>query len=356
MKTLRLHSISLTEYESFLRHVEGPAATLFHHPLWLAAVAEGLRWDLAIVGASDDDGLVGALPGFIVRKGPFRLFGSPLRGSMTPYLGWVWSNGHTGQQSSTAHLDEVYRYCCRQLGCQYVEIGCREVSGEDLEGMRSNGWSSGLRETYLLDLTLGEKALWDNLESRGRRFVRSAERQGVEIENVSDAGIIDDFYTMLQHTFGRHNSVSPHPKRLFECLRDRLVPNGMMNVLVARREGQVIAIGLFPHDSHEIHFLSGASFAEYHKLRPNNLLHWHSIKWAADAGLHVYDLGGKGQPSIDNFKETFGPKAHAYRYFWRARMGADLARRLFLRALPLVRKLYGRTRRGANADHLKPLK
>jgi lipid II:glycine glycyltransferase (peptidoglycan interpeptide bridge formation enzyme) len=201
------------------------------------------------------------------------------------------------------------------------------------------GWHTGQRQTYVLDLRGGEEALWKNLEQRGRSHVKKARKMGVVMESLTEQGAIDDFYPMLQATFRRQRAVSAHPKRFFLAMYNRLLPCATMEVLAARYEGRIIAMGLFVHDQHEIHFVSGASLAEYHHVYPNNLMHWHVIASSAQRGLTKYDFGGKGQPGIDKFKETFGPRVHAYATYWRASPPLTLARHLAVRAWPRVQEV-----------------
>lgn len=334
---LTIQRVARDVYQRFLHEAGSSDGILYHHPLWLDAVEEGLGLELILLGIYADNELISVLPGFVKQKGPARLFGSPLRGTMTPYLGWL--NRQENRPDTQAVLEKIYRFCSGALGCHYVEIGFPESPSDSAGRPVPEGWHTGERQTYVLDLRGGEEALWKNLEQRGRSHVKKARKSGVVVESLTDRRVIDDFYPMLQASFRRHQAVSPHPKRFFEALHERLVPNARMQVLAARHEGRIIAMGLFAHNQHEIHFVSGASLAEYHHVYPNNLMHWQVIESSTQRGLTKYDFGGKGQPGIDKFKETFGPRVHAYASFWRASRSLTLARHLAVRAWPRVQTL-----------------
>src|SRR5215212_7139389 len=59
----------------------------FHHPAYLNTVAKGMHVEATFIGMYVDNNLIGTLPGFLTRRGPLRLYGSPLRGTNTSYLG-----------------------------------------------------------------------------------------------------------------------------------------------------------------------------------------------------------------------------------------------------------------------------
>lgn len=324
--------ISWGEYEAFLGHPGVQGATVYHHPLWLRTVEEGLGMRVALLGIGQGSRLVGVLPGFVVRKGPLRLFGSPLRGSMTSHLGWVLADGQPA--AGLATLNAVFRFCRSRLGCQYVETGFLTPPAQLQEGSPDGQWRNEHPEAYVLDLRVGEAQLWKNVSESGRLKVKQARKKGVVIEPVTEAAFMDDYFEILQQTFRRHGVISPHRKRFFEVLHRHFMPRQMMEVLAAKHEGRVISVGIFIHDGRGIHFKSGASLAEFHHLRPNNLLHWHVISQSAARGFESYDLGGKGLASIDTFKESFGPRSYATTTLWRAGSLVGLARRLAVRALP----------------------
>ena len=327
-----LGPLSWTEYESFLARPGAQGSTIYHHPLWLRTVEEGLGMRVALIGLRQGSDLVGVLPGFLLRKGPIRLFGSPLRGSMTPHLGWVLAAGQPPAGLTT--LNEVYRYCRRALGCQYVEAGFLTPPPEPSNGSAESEWQVEHPEAYVLDLRVGEAQLWKNVAESGRLKVKQARKKGLVVEAVTEAAFMDEYFDILQKTFKRHGIISPHRKRFFEVLHQHFMPQQMLEVLAVKHEGRAISVGIFIHDGHGIHFKSGASLAEFHHLRPNNLLHWHVISQSAARGLESYDLGGKGLASIDTFKESFGPRSYASTTLWRASPLVGLARRMAVRALP----------------------
>lgn len=109
--SVKIAVVPLGTYRQFLAQPDITPATLYHDALWLEAVQEGLGMKVVILGVYDGQELVGVLPGFVARKYGVRLFGAPLRGSMTPYLGWIFKQApRPGPQDV---WDQLQDHCTR---------------------------------------------------------------------------------------------------------------------------------------------------------------------------------------------------------------------------------------------------
>ena len=339
MTVTRLEAISPDRYHAWFethRHALHPR-TPFHQPAWLRVVGRGLEAQVVFVGAYQGDHLVAVVPGCLSRRGPFRLFGSPLRGTMTSYLGPLGLAAQLSQEENLSLLRACERFAHRQWGSDYAEFTLyRPPEGDGWAPQ--GGWERQGRGSYELDLTVGEEALWSGLRSSCRRAVRKARKQDLEMVPLPDADLYVD---LLDATFARRGTVGPHPRRFFHVMMEELMPRDLLWAWGVQHQGRVIAAGLFLHDDRKVHFLSGASLLSdaYRSLRHNNLLHWHAIATAAQHGLATYDLGGRGIPGIDRFKESFGPGEVDYWSVNRAPPHVRYAKRTFLFALPHWRRL-----------------
>jgi len=66
-------------------------------------------------------------------------------------------------------------------------------------------------------------------------------------------------------------------------------------------EGRCIATGIFPGLHERFYFFGGASWREHQKLFPNELMHWHAMKYWKSKGVKAYNMVG----TMD-FKQKFG--------------------------------------------------
>jgi len=273
----------------------------FHDPAWLGAAAKGVNFELRYIGVYEGTELVSVIPGFLTRRGPLRLFGSPLRGTMTSWLGPV------SLDADNEKLLEVIRaaadFARGEWGASYVRFSLRRAPVGEMPDWSSN-WEEQRPGVYCLDLSQGTAALWDRLKSDCRRNIRKAQTLGIEIVPLADAHL---FYQILDETLKRHGSASWQSERFFQLVIDRLMPRDLLWAWGAKYQGKIIATGLFFRDNQEVHFISGASLSEYGSLPTSYLLHWHAIETATLAGLRAFYTNASGVRSIDQFKESFRP-------------------------------------------------
>ncbi len=175
------------------------------------------------------------------------------------------------------------------------------------------GYSNELSQTYVIDLTPSLETIWKNLQPHCRTHIRKAEREGCTIRLASASEEdLETYYEMHCVTYQR-SALRPHPRRYFELIWNHFVRTGQALVFFAEKEGKVLSA------DNEIFFkgaVSGwtaAGLREAGAIGANNLLHWHAIRWAREAGAELYESGeafpgaGEGkEKGLDGFKKSFG--------------------------------------------------
>ncbi len=309
--------------------------SLFSHPLWLRTVKDGVGYEPVGVLTEQDGRRVALQIYYRTARGPFRIIGSPLPGGFTPYFSTIYFE--PGREPEQAALLKSQFDFLRRRGYALIEWWFYERSEQLAELARLTGGRARSKSTYVLAVEEDREAMWKKLESRARNMVRKAEKEGVVARRLSGTPEeVSQFYGMLETVFAKRGLNPPHPIAFYQALARNLGPQGRLLFLSAELNGRPLAMGLFPHDDHEIHYLSGASLPEGNKLAANNLVQWETIKYAAERRLKLYNLGGRGIASIDKFKASFGGVVHDYYGIaWRS----PLARAVetgFLAAKPLL--------------------
>ena len=121
------------------------------------------------------------------------------------------------------------------------------------------------------------------------------------------------------------------------------LPDNIKLFLVADG-GETIATLLGFTTGQRVHITDTASSKKHLNKRPNDLVHWEFIKWAADSGYTLFDFGPVRYAGQKQFKEKWGAESSGYSYFFlpgqeagtnsvliyskRARLLASLWRRL----------------------------
>jgi hypothetical protein len=275
----------------------------FHQPAWLEAVSRGAKFGLGFLGAYENRELVMVFPGFVIRRGPFAMFGSPLRGTMTSYLGPVSLKTFDQMENLLDAIQAYNRYLRKQSGVISSRFTLRDTPPNGLPEL-DNNWKQERPRSYRLNLRRSETELWDSLTSNCRRNIRRALLEGIEIVQIDDAHV---FYQMLDETLRRHGTTSWHSEHFFKLVMTELTARDLLWAWGARYKDEIIAVGLFFHDDREMHFISGASLPRYKSLPTSYLLHWQAILTASSAGLQTYNSDASRIRSIDQFKESFRP-------------------------------------------------
>lgn len=266
--------------------------TVFHSSSWLAMLEETTGGQSVRLEVNDGDQPVGYFCGLIVRKGPFRLLGSPLPLSGTPAMGPISDPGRLDQPALLHSLSEY----CRGEGIDLLEICCPWL---DDASLRACGFRAAQDVTFAMDLA-GAQQAWRSLNKTTRNCVRQAERSGVRVEPAQDEQAIHEHFRQLGEVLAKYRSRPSYPVERPLAMWRHLYPSQLM-LLQAMHEGRSIATYLLVHDHSTMWGLASASRQDSLRLRPNDLLHWKAIETACGLGLSRFDFCGGG-----DYKEKYG--------------------------------------------------
>jgi hypothetical protein len=245
-------------------------------------------------------------PGVVVRKGPLRIFGSPLRGWGTVALGPLY------QGSEPPELIAAAEATLRGAGIRHWEF-VSETLGTSTEQGRHYRFESS--DTHRIALHAEEKVMWAGLQQRCRTAIRKAEKNGLTAQRSTDPGFLDPLYELVAAIFARQKFTPPYDAGRLRRLWSAMRPPGKVEGIEVRQGERLAAAGLFIHDEQQAYAWSEASDPELNPLAPNNLLYWEAMKlYAARGASHLHLPGAAGSP-IGKFKASFNPEVLSYP-FW----------------------------------------
>ena len=278
--------------------------TLFHHSYWLDHVSSihpcgRLDYYKIMDGAE----LIGYHCGLRIKKAGIPIHGSPLGGTGTNYMGPI-INADVDQRLLIKALLKLFGF----RNFLHIEMTHYWLDQNVMTGL---GFSAHPSVTHLLTLPNSEDKGWAMLKGAARNRVKKAKNNGLVVEHAIDISIVRHFYEQFIEVYGKQRMVTPfdeeRPRSLFEHLFevDALLP------LSIKYNDEVIATGLFPYDEKCIYFWGAASWLKYQKLCPNELLHWHVIKFAIERGIPAYNMCG----GTNQFKNKFGGEDVPYVHY-----------------------------------------
>jgi len=180
------------------------------------------------------------------------------------------------------------------------------------------GCENSLTQTWLVDLRTEEERLWARLEGRARTEIRKAERAGVVVRNADQLGDLDAYYELHRATCVR-TGINPHPREYFEASWQSLVATQLAHVLLAERDGVVVAAANFAVYKKGALYWTGAAAETGLEFGANALLQWRAIQWMLTQGVEWYETGeafpnlkeGKLK-QLSDFKKSFGGALYPY--------------------------------------------
>ncbi len=279
-----------------------PEAGFFHGSEWAAVLHETYGYTPVYLAAHDESRLFSLLPLMEVnspltgRRGvslPFTDECEPLVSSDSEYPRLL--------QQAIAHG--------RERRWKYLELrgGARLMP----EAQSSVGFFS-----HTLDLTRGERALFEQCESGVRRAVRKAESAGVRVEICRTLEAMRIFYGLHCRTRKKHG-LPPQPLAFFLNIHRQVVSNGSGSLMLAWHGQRPIAAAVFLHRQKQAIYKFGASDEAWQQLRGNNLVMWEAIKHFCRQGFEVLHFGrtSKFHDGLRRFKLGWGTAERPLKYF-----------------------------------------
>jgi len=291
LKFERVH-LSLDNWDSTLRQF--PDRTMWQSASWLTFLSETQKGEIIIAALHEGNTVLGYFSGLMIQRFGLRILGSPLPGWTTAYMGLVLKP----EVPRTEALEALQRFAFVDLRCVHLEFMDRNLSASAL-GDRYPFLSYN---SFEIDLSRDEDKLFSTMTKACRRCIRKAMRSGVVIQEASDAGFVDDFYSQLTNVFAKQSLIPTYGKDRVSALIRHLQPTGNLLLLRAiEPDGHCIATGISiaMHDRAEL--WGAASWRTYQYLRPNELLLWHIVRYWKNRSVQFLDMGGAGE-----YKRKYG--------------------------------------------------
>jgi hypothetical protein len=229
--------------------------------------------------------------------------GSPLSGTGTNYMGPL-INADVDQKDLIAAIDAMIE----KENIAYFEL-CNDMLDREL--LQNNGYSVSHGVTHKVEVADDIESAFQNLKSTCRNRIRKSEKNNLKAEIVKDTSLVGIFFDQFKEVYGKQGKSTPFGIERVQKLYDCLHPANRLLAVWVKKEGDVIATGLFPFDENAIYFWGAASWVKYQKYCPNELLHWEVIKFAVANNIKIYNMCGGGS----RFKNKFGGDDRSYIHY-----------------------------------------
>lgn len=297
-----LESDKYDKWDNFVKN--SPQGTLFHKSYWLKASGKEFR----IYGYFKGEELFAGLPLVCsVSKFGIKYISHP---PLTPYLGVIFKESEAKYVTRISSEKEMSRVIAARIKEDFDSVYFQFTPfSTDLQPFIWEGFSSGVRYTYLLQLDDLEDA-WRGMDAKRRNDITRAEKDGIYVENSSD---FEQAFALVEKTYERQER-EPTFKSIVFKYNEILSQKGQCNSFLARnKEGKAIAAVYIVWDEKRSYYLLGGYDVEEHHHGAGALAMWEAIKFTKqELGLNEFDFEGSMDQHIEQFFRKFGGKLTPY--------------------------------------------
>ncbi len=283
-----------------------PRASVYHLGAWATILERSYGFRPRYLSATRSEGLVGVLPLFRkqgllsdarTRSIPVFSYGGPLADDDAIAMRLVEAARDIGDVASlTINTDD--RRLEPPAGFELDELLPRwmvEVP-RDLDALRE-GWRKTSNNLF--------------------RSLKKADAQGLEFRAGHSPRDLRSFHRMYVGTMKKHRSLPRSTRQL--RLSQELLGDAFKLFLVSHA-GRDIAGGVYHVFGDTVELVYNGSEERALSMRPNHVLYWQVMRWAAAHGLRQVNLGGADRDTpLARFKEQWGAVPHTrFRLTYRA--------------------------------------
>jgi hypothetical protein len=162
--------------------------------------------------------------------------------------------------------------------------------------LAEEGFSNLVKEraekTIIIDMRRSLEDLRKGLRSHWYRYLKVAERNGLEIVEGSGHELFRPFVGIYKEMVARKKFMEPNDIMEFLAIQERLPQKYKMRVLLCKSGGDLCAGLVCSAIGKTAIYLFGATSDAGLKKRGSYLLHWRLIEWLKNEGITNYDLHG----------------------------------------------------------------
>ena len=272
-------------------------------------------WGLTFSGARRISNLVLKKTGEIVAIAQVRLFpAGPLKGGIA-FARW----GPLWQPKIGSTDVEVFRQAVRALRIEYVDkrkLALRLLprlfvgQGTHVTVMQEEGYRQlrGRRasKTLLLDVSQSLEDLRSNFLRKWRGHLNSAEKQNLSVATGQSREFFADFAALHRAMMHRKRFATSTDLEGHQRLQEQLPERYKMSVIIARKDGEPCAGGIFSFHGDTAVYLFGATNEAGMQSSASYLVQWEALKMMKARGLTQYDFHGinaEANPGTYTFKK-----------------------------------------------------
>lgn len=297
----------LKRIEAFV--ADHPAATAFHRPAWVLAVAEACRHEWCYFLTEDGQG---ALQGVL----PLHLIHSPLFGRALVSSGFAVGGGILSNSEQASHLlaDQAWNFAERY---SFPSVELRGGRAPDFGWQIKNDVYSG----FVSDLAEGEEEQMLAIPRKQRAEIRKGLKNDLIVRIGSVERDRSDHYAVYSESV-RNLGTPVFPKALFDGVLNRFGADADILTVLDGEKPVASVLSLY-HKGIVMPYWGGGTW-DARRLRANDLMYFALMNHAREKGCQKFDFGrSKLGTGAWSFKKNWGFEPQPLTYAVRTADGEE---------------------------------
>jgi len=300
--------------------------TIYQESEWLKTSKSIYKFNILFFYVNYNDIKIGEIILFEKNFYLFKVWGSPIRGTMTGPMGLVLIEQFEQQRNN------IYQQFFLFVKSKFPRTILVELLDQNLnpnEFINKNTICEPYTG-YKIDLSLDLDEIYSKFDRNVKRKIKKAELNNLVVkkEEISES-LINDYYSMTEDVFLRKNKKVPKNYSLIKKILKAkdTISSKLICLSVYNSQGERIAIGIFTFNEFSSYFWATGSYTRSLELCPNEVIHKEGIRLIKELGVKYYEFGG----GMD-YKKRYGPdeKIGSWVIFSPFESIAKFKKRLFL--------------------------
>jgi hypothetical protein len=152
--------------------------------------------------------------------------------------------------------------------------------------------------TYLIDLSAGEKKIWENFSHSARKRISNAKKNGITV-SIGEKEDVELIYNLLS----RRQRIHATKEYISEIVEN--FPPENTKIFIAKKDDIPLTGRIVICYKNKVSAWMGTPKCSINGISPNYLLYWESILWACNNNYNHFEIIGAADPTTYPFKVQF---------------------------------------------------
>ena len=181
----------------------------FCTPRWDTFLRKTYHAKRHFIGLYDQSKIMGVWPAYIIRKGPIKILGAPLRGWFTPWLDPEFSREILDSEIGPLSRKATYAFdrYADQKGFDYIECASRFLNDSD---MRQLHYEPLKKATAILDISRNPDDLIKTFSKTCQKRIKRAIKQGCTVKDISAIDFVPELWRMTLEVYAKNGMGPAH--------------------------------------------------------------------------------------------------------------------------------------------------